>query len=71
MWDRVQTVQAGEGEVDGETGVRGDGGGEEGEEGRWGHWTAVMEMGKAWVSAEQNKSEAQEEGHCTQDSAVH
>lgn len=24
---------------------------------RLGHWTAVMEMGREWVSAERNKSE--------------
>lgn len=55
--DRVQTVQAGAGEVGDEKGVLGDGGGEEGEAGRPGHWTAVMGMGRAWVSVAQNKSE--------------
>lgn len=55
--DRVQTVQAEAGEVGGERGVLGDGGGEEGGAGRLGHWTAAMEMGKAWVSAVLNKSE--------------
>lgn len=30
-----------------------------------------MGMGRAWVSAAQNKSEGQEEGRCIQDSAVH
>lgn len=71
MLDRVQTVQAGAGEVGDGKGVLGDVSGEEGEAGRLGHWTAVMGMGKAWVSAAQNKSEGQEEGHCRQDSAVH
>lgn len=54
---RVQTVQAGAGEVGGGKGVWEDGGGEEGEAGRSGHWTAEMGMGRAWVSAAQNKSE--------------
>lgn len=67
----VQTVQAEAGEVGGGKGVSGDGGGEEGEAGRPGHWTAGMGTGRAWVSAAQNKSAGQEEGHCRQDSAVH
>lgn len=67
---KVQTVQAGAGEVGGGRGVLGGGGGEEGGAGRPGHWTAVMGTGRAWVNAAQNKSEGQEEGHCRQDSAV-
>lgn len=55
--DRVQTVQAGAGEVGGGKGVLGDGGGEEGEAGRPGHWTAVMGRDRASVSAAQNRSE--------------
>lgn len=69
--DMVQTVQAGEGEVDDGKGVLGGGGGEEGEARRPGHWTAVMGMGRAWVSAAQNKSEGQVGGHCRPDSAAH
>lgn len=55
--DRVQTVQAGAGEVGGGKGVLGDEGGEEGGAGRPGHWTEGRGMGRAWVSAAQNKSE--------------
>lgn len=55
--DRVQTVQAGAGEVGGGTDVLGDGGGEEVEEGRPGHWTAVMGKDRALVGAAQNMSE--------------
>lgn len=69
--DRVQTVLAEAGEVGGGKGVQGDVGDEEGESGRSDHWRAVMGMGRAWVNAAQNKSEEQEEGHCTRDSAVH
>lgn len=62
MLDRVQTVQAEAGEVGGEKGVLGDGGGEEGEAERLGHWTAEMGTGKAWVSVVQNKSEGPSRG---------
>lgn len=69
--DRVQTVQAGGGEVGGGKGALGDGEGEEGEAGRPGHWTAVTGMGRTLVSAARNKSEGQEEGRCRQDNVVH
>lgn len=39
--------------------------------GRPDHWTTVMGMGRASVSAVQNKSEGREEGRCTQDSVDH
>lgn len=55
--DRVQTVQAGAGEVGGGRDVLGDGGGVEGEAGRPGHWTATMGRDRASVNAAQNKSE--------------
>lgn len=66
-WDRVQTVQAGAGEVGGGKGALGDGGGEEGEAGRPGHWTGVMGTGRAWVSVAQNKSEGPREKKRQQD----
>lgn len=47
MSGRVQTVQAGAGEVGGGKGVWEDGGGGEGEAGRPGHWTAVKGKGRA------------------------
>lgn len=56
--DKVRIVQAGADGEGGGRGVWGDGGGEEGAAGRQGHRTAETGMGKTWVNAAQNRSEA-------------